>query len=225
MLKDVMLILVAYHSSPFQTKGTQTLDTLSALYNVETQAQASFYLCIIGNSLRFHPSNFDRLLKEVPRFKDIVMGDPPPKLDYQEKIVSEYAKAKKMDRPSVAERHHHFFLCLMLETYSPYHQWNYLIAPLWIELINRPKRSSTSPRDSMGSRCLEILISVTSKCDSHLFYGFSAVESLTMINGHDVNEISGTEFEPIYMIGKGFPGLLLGLVSDSPGCEAELSSS
>jgi hypothetical protein len=212
MFKDILMILVAYHSSHF--RAPTHYDTHEALYNVENQAQASFYLSIIGNSLRFHPSNLDRLLKEAPGFKDIVLGKPPTKLRYQEKIVSKHTKARDMDRPSLAERDRLLRQCLMLELYSPYHQWNYLIAPLWIELINRSKRSSTPPQDStISSPCLETLISVTSDHDSRLIYGHSAVESLSMTNGHDVYEISGTEFEPIYMVGKGFPGLLLGLVS------------
>jgi hypothetical protein len=190
----------------FPNERHSSLDTDKALYNVENQAQASFYLCIIGNSLRYHPSNLDCLLKEVPGFKNILVGDAPPTLRYQKNNISDYAKARKMykDRPSLAERDRTFSQCLMLELYSPYHQWNYLIAPLWIEMIHdRPKRSPIPPQDTMIRRCIDILTSVTSHEDSHLIYGYSAMESMT-INDDDnlqIDESGGKKFDPIFMVG------------------------
>jgi len=98
-------------------------------YNVESQAQASFYLCVIGQSIRFHPKNFVRLLSHGHGFTEILL-QTLPKLPWQVEIVDAEYNAKRETvpgRPNLAVREHRLRQLILLEIYSPYHQWLYAL--------------------------------------------------------------------------------------------------
>lgn len=185
-------------------------------YDVKNQAQVSVCLVIIGNSLAYHPTNLTRLLEEAPDAEKIFMGAPPPWLRHQGYIISRYTEARgKKDMISIAEREYHLRQCLLLETFSPYHQWIYLLAPLWFEWVNRNRPSFELTRDKRVTRCLVALLNVTSiRSEIHLVYGYSALESMMTRNRicHKIDKWKVNLLcSPVN--NDGFIGLVLGLVS------------
>jgi hypothetical protein len=152
-----------------------------------------------------------RLAEEVPGFKDLINKIPPP-LPLQEKITGAYVLARHPP-PGIYERDYHLGQLLKLELFSPYHQWLYLLAPIWFKWSQFCGEEEM--RSSRASRAYGKFKYVTSDPESHFIWGYSALESMKMIRTDDgIDEDNDTkELRSRWMMGSAFPGLILGVVS------------
>jgi hypothetical protein len=190
-----MDILITYHSSHFPHPAPSRTFHVND-YNLEHQADVSYYLCIIGNSLRINKSIFNRIIG-VPEVVDLVLREPSPLL-FQEEIIKAYLFAKRAP-PTLAQREYLFGQTLMLELFSSHHQWLYFAAPIWIESIEafELELRESMLEDNSCRHVLGIMQTVTSRAESHFIWGYSTLESMILVR-EDKERMMYSQLSPCF---------------------------